>query len=59
MTDHVAELEAWAERERANGLVDIKFFPRLPTDPPMDLQEAAKSVLDLVTGGVDIGDEDL
>ena len=42
----VLALEQWAQDEaRDHGLVDIKFFPRIPGDPPPNLKSAAAEVL--------------
>ncbi len=47
---YVEKLEAWFEKEKANGLVDIKLFPRQPEDGPIELEAAAKALYELVTG---------
>ena len=45
------KLEQWIKNEREkNGLVDIKFFPRMPDDPPFVLEEFARAILETLEG---------
>lgn len=59
--DPVRALEQWAQDEaRDHGLVDIKFFPRIPGDPPPNRKKAAAEVLRvLTTPGEDVSDQEL
>lgn len=59
--DPVRALREWGETEaRDHGLVDIKFFPRIPGDPPPNLEKAAAEVLRvLTTPGEDVSDQEL
>jgi len=43
-------LQMWFEKERGNGLVDFKLFPRQPEDGPFDLEATAKAIYETVTG---------
>ena len=47
---NVQKLQAWVEEEKKNGLIDIKLFHRLSNDPKVDLETAAGSLLDFLTG---------
>ena len=61
LKDPLVALEMWAQDQVENhGLVDIKFFPRHPDDPPVDLNVAAAEALRmLTTPGEDVSDQDL
>lgn len=47
---YIEKLERWFAKARANGLVDMKFFPREPEDGPFDLEATAKAIYETVTG---------
>jgi hypothetical protein len=49
--DFVQKLQDWADREKAEeGLLDVKFFPRLPEDPPITLNNACKAAYRVLSG---------
>lgn len=48
--NNIQKLEAWVEEEKKKGLIDINLFPRLPSDPEVDLETAAGALLAFLTG---------
>jgi hypothetical protein len=64
---NIQKLQAWVDKERENGLIDIKFFPSenvirqafglspLP-GPEVDLEAAAGDVLALLSGSIESKD---
>jgi hypothetical protein len=53
----VEELEIYLKDQRENhGLLDVKLFPRMPGDPPVDLERFAQYLLDLFQGRIETQD---
>lgn len=58
MNNNRERLRQWFEKEKANGLKDVKFFPGEKDD--VSIEQAAERVLEVVTKSdesVDITDE--
>ncbi len=45
---HKDQLREWFVKEKANGLLDIKFYPGARQD--LSIEDIAKDILDVVTG---------
>lgn len=46
---YIDKLQTWVEKEKQNGLLNIKFSPSLNNDSDINLEIVAKSALDLLT----------